>query len=163
LKAAIDGDYYEMTTGALTVTDAAEFWPLYMLNSDTNKRVIVIDRVFIDCWESTGGVGGATIEYYKNPTVVGGTATVPVDCKFDDLEEPPGTFLKSCTSLTGTEWWLGYIGVGAGVEIEEGRIVLAPGRSFGVSITPPASNTSMVININIAFYYLDLVAIGEDK
>ena len=163
LKAAIDGDYYEMTTGALTITDANEFWPLYMLNSDQNKRVIVIDRLFIDCWESTGGVGGAMIEYYKNPTVTGGTDIVPVDCKFDDLEEPPGTFLKSCTSLTGTEWWKGYVPVGDGIVIEEGRIVLAPGRSFGVAMVPPTSNSSMVINVNIAFYYLDLAAVGEDK
>jgi len=55
LKAAIDGDYYEATSGALTLTDANEMWPLYLLNSDQNKRVIVIDRLFFDCWESTGG------------------------------------------------------------------------------------------------------------
>ena len=45
LKAAIDGDYYEMTTGALTITDANEFWPLYMSNGDQNKRIFVIDRL----------------------------------------------------------------------------------------------------------------------
>lgn len=162
LKTALDGDYYEASTGVLTLTDANEFWPLYIENSDTQGRTIIIDRVFVDVWASTGGSDGCKIEYYKNPGYSGGTAISPVNTKFDSLVAAPGVFLKSLSSITGTEWWAGYVATESSNIIDEGRIVINPGRSFGIAIVPPTGNTSMQVNINIGFYYLDVAAVGED-
>ena len=155
LKSAVDENYYEVTTGQVTLTDAVETGLIYISTTDTDK-VLVIDRVFFDTWESTSGTGGGILKYYINPTVTGGTAVTPTNTNFSSNSTPSVTVKKSVTSIdTGDVWWTGYLGAGSGVALEEGRIVLPAGSSFAISAAAPASNTSMKISINVAFYMLD--------
>ena len=74
-KSAIDGNYYEGTTGLITITDANETPIIYIKNDETDSNIFfVIDKVFIDVFTSTGGAGGdLTIKYYRNPTISGGS------------------------------------------------------------------------------------------
>ena len=163
LAAAIDQQYYEATTGKVTLTDANETGLIYMYNGDTASREIVIDRVFWDIWTSTGGTGeDGTLTYYKNPTITGGTDIVPNNTHFTAQTAAPGTYKKSLTTMTGTAWWLGYITDKQSIALEEGRIVMPAGTSFGISVAAPTGNTSMVISVNVAFYFFNPeILLGE--
>ena len=164
LESSVDGNYYEATTEVITITDAAETNMIYIKNTDTdpNNR-IVIDRVFIDIWATTGGTGNGNITYYKNPTITGGTDIVPVNSNFGDGTDMVGTFKKSTTTMTegtaGVHFWHGSMGVGSNV-VDEERIVIPPGYSIGISYTAPASNTSQKIAINVAMFDIDVSLLG---
>ena len=156
LQSSVDRLYYEATTGQITITDAAETFIIYLKNSDLSGKVIVIDRVFVDTWTSTAGTGAdGVIKYYINPTYTGGSTITPINTNFASSIEAQGTFLKSLTTLAGTVWWTGYITDKQAIIIDEGRIIIPEGKTFGISVAAPTGNTSMKISVNIAFYYLD--------
>jgi hypothetical protein len=165
LKATLDADYYEATTTQVTLTDAAETGIIYIYNGDTNNRVIVVDKVFIDVWASTNGVttDGGILKYHKNPAITGGTDIVPNNTNFNDQTAALGTFKKSLTTLSGTVWWTGFFVPMSSITVDEGKFLINPGRSFGITLQAPTGNTSMKVSINIAFYYLDLKSVGEDR
>lgn len=154
LAAAADELYFEATTGKITLTDANETGIIYILNSDTTKS-LVIDRVFYDMWGSTGGSGGGTLKYYRNPTITGGTDITPNNTNFGSTRLQTGTFKKSLTTISGTVWWTAYFDAGSSIALEEGRIMLPNGSSFAISITAPTGNTSMDVSVNIAMYLFD--------
>ena len=112
----------------------------------------VIARVFFDSFESTGGSGSATILYYRNPTIVGGSSLAHSNTNYGAANSATGTLILQPSSMTGTVWWTGQLSTSASVALEEGRIVLPSGTSHGISIIPPTGNTSYDIAINIAFY-----------
>ena len=159
LESSIDGNYYEVTTSEVTITDALETPMIWIRNDDTNpNNRIIIDRVFIDAWETTGGTGGGVVEYYKNSDITGGTDIEPINCNFGDGGIMVGTFKKSMTTQVhgaGDHWWWGYVPVG-GIVVEEGRIVIPPGYSFGISYTAPTGNTSQIVSINVAMFDFDV-------
>jgi len=154
LHATVEKEYYEATTAVVTLTDADETPLIYIKNDDTSK-VIVIDRIFFDSFESTGGSGSGKIRYYKNPTVTGGSAADVTNTNYESSLTAKATVTKSLTTMTGTAWWTGQLSVSSSVALEEGRIVIPPGFSHGISIEAPGSNTSYDISINIAFYQVD--------
>jgi hypothetical protein len=156
LLSTLDLNYYEVTTGQVTLTDAIETGIIYLKNDTTSSLSIIIDRVFYDIWSSTSGSGAdGTLRYYKNPTVTGGSDIVPVSTNFGSVTTAAGTFKKSLTTMTGTAWWTAYITDKMTIALEEGRIVIPSGTSFGISVAAPTGNTSMKISINVAFYYFD--------
>ena len=159
LISTIDENYFEATTGQITLTDAAETGIIYILNSETLP--LVIDRTFVDIWTSTDGSGAdGTLKYYRNPTYTGGSAIVPWITNFNSNKALDGTFLKSLSTIAGDVWWTGYITDKSSIIIDEGRILIPPGRSFGISVAAPTGNTSMKISINIAMYLLDTDLVG---
>ena len=154
-KSAVDGNYYEIYSGLVTLTDAVETGIIYFQNGMSND--IIVDKVFLDVWASTNGVGGGKIKYYKNPTYTGGSTITPVNTNFARNDSLLGTYLKSLTTLTGgTTWWIGYFSASSANVIEEEKICIPPGYTFGITITAPTSNTSMALNLNIAVYVLDI-------
>ena len=161
LAAATDQRYYEATTGKVTLANAAETGIIYIKNENTQGLEIVIDRVFYDIWTSTNGTGAdGTLRYYINPAITGGTDITPANTFFADAVAAIGTFKKSLTTMTGTAWWTAYITDKQSVALEEGRMIIPNGKSFGISIAAPTGNTSMDVAINVAFYYLDKDLIG---
>jgi len=161
LASAADQNYYEATTAKVTLANANETGIIYIKNENQQGLDIVVDRVFFDMWTSTAGTGAdGTLRYYINPTVTGGTDIVPANTFFASSTAAVGTFKKSLTTMTGTAWWTGYITDKTAVEINEGRIVIPNGKSFGISVAAPTGNTNMDISINIAFYYFDKDLIG---
>ena len=155
LHSAIDYFYYEATTGEITLADENETGIIYLKNLDESK-ILVIDRVFYDLWTSTGGSGGdGTLKYYLNPTITGGTTIVPNNTNFGTLRTANGTFYKSLTTISGTVWWTAYVTDKTSAELEEGRIAVTAGNSFGISIAAPTGNTSMNVSVNVAFYMFD--------
>ena len=161
LASAKDENYYEATTGQITLTDAAETGIIYLENTITSNLSIVIDRVFYDFWTSTGGTGAdGTLKYYTNPTITGGTIITPNNTNLGSSKSATGNFYKSLTTISGTVWWTAYITDKISIALEEGRIYIPVGNSFGISVAAPTGNTSMIVSINIAFYYINPELIG---
>ena len=160
LESSVDGNYYEATTEVITIANATETPMIYIKNTDTdpNNR-IVIDRVFVDIWTTTGGTGNGTIIYFRNPTIAGGTDIVPVNSNFGNGTDMVGTFKKSPTTMTDNKWWWGSLGEGGNV-VNEGRIIIPPGYSIGISYTAPVSNSSQKISINVAMFDIDVSLLG---
>jgi hypothetical protein len=159
LKSVWEANYFEATSGKVTLTDANEKGIIYLRNDRTDNAYLIVDRCFFDVWPSTNGTGGGTLLYYRNPTVTGGTIITPNNTLFSQLSQATGTFLKSLTTMTGTAWWTAYVNPGSSVELVEGRMTIPPGYSFGISVQAPAGNTSMVVSLNVAFYFIDLALV----
>lgn len=155
LAATLDELYFEATTGKVTLTDANETGIIYVMN-DSSDYDLVIDRVFYDVWASSGGSGGGTLKYYKNPTITGGTSITPTNTNFGSRRDCDVTAKKSLTTISGTVWWTAYFSPSSSTALTEGRIVLKDGDSFAISVEAPTGNTSMDISINIAFYEFDV-------
>ena len=166
LASALDFHYYEATTGKVTLTDDNDTGIIYLKNENTTGKSIIIDRVFYDFWTSTGGTGeDGTLTYYLNPTGSAGTEITPINTNFGSTLNAIGTFLAGDTATPvtftgGTTWWTAYISDKISVELNEGRMVLPNGNSFGIKVAAPAGNTSMSIAVNVAFYYFDPKLIG---
>ena len=160
LESSLDGNYFEATTEVITITNAVETPMIYIKNTDTdpNNRII-IDRVFVDIWATTGGTGNGTVTYFRNPTITGGTDIIPFNSNFGDGSTMVGSFKKSTTTMTTNKWWYGSLGEGGNV-VEEGRIVIPPGYSLGISYTAPASNTNQKISINVSMFDIDVSLLG---
>ena len=154
LHAAAEARYFEATTAQVTLTDDSETPLIYIKNTHTDK-VIVIDRVFFDSFESTGGSGSGIIRYYINPTVTGGSTMSHTNTNYGSSVTATATFLQELTTMSGTVWWTGQLSASLSVALEEGRIVIPPGFSHGISIEAPSGNTSFPIAINTAFYQSD--------
>lgn len=157
---SLDEQYFEASTGQITITDAAENPFIYILNSGTED--IIIDRVFYDIWASTNGVttDGGILRYYRNPPITGGTPVIPACSDFGATVTMSVTCLRTLTTMTGTAWWTAFIKPMTSNLVDEGRIILPSGSSFGISITAPASNTSMKVSINVAMYNFDRTLLG---
>jgi hypothetical protein len=155
LKSSLDHNYFEATTGRITLTDANETGIIYIKNTNSSK-VLIIDRVFYDIWTSTDGTGAdGILRYYKDCTITGGTNIIPNCMYYGSVYSAEGTFKKSLSSVSGTEWWSAYITDKQSVWLEEGRMVLPVNEDHAISVTAPTGNTSMIISMNIAFYYFD--------
>jgi hypothetical protein len=157
-RSALDGNYYELTTGIITLGDSGEHGIIYLKNNETTT--MLIDRVFMDVWPSTGGDStfGGILKYYKNPVVTGGDSITPTNTNFARAEVK-GIDLRNVATITGSVWWTSRIAAGSALALEEGRFCLPPGYSFGISITPPDNNTSMKVSCNVAFYRFDMTLI----
>ena len=155
LKSTVDGNYYEATTGKITLTNTTETGIIYIKNTDLDKA-LVIDRVFFDLWTSTSGTGAdGTLIYYKDVTITGGTDITPNTTLYGSTTPAIGTFKKSLTTFSGTAWWTAYITDKTSAALEEGRIILPNNGTHAITIAAPTGNTSMAVSINIGFYYFD--------
>ncbi len=155
LKSTLDQNYYEATTGKITLTDTTETGIIYLLNTHATLDLI-IDRVSYDIWTSTGGAGNdGTLRYYKDVTITGGTDITPNITYYGSSNSATGTFKKSLTTFSGTTLWTAHITDKQSIALEEGRILLPPNGTHVITIEAPVSNTSMDVSINIAFYYFN--------
>ena len=155
LHSTVDSHYFEATTGVVNLGDAAELDILYI--KYTGSKVLVIDRVFYDTWATTSGVANTGIlKYYHTITsVTGGSDATVTNTNFGSSNTVEATVTKSTAFTGGTVWWTALLNAGASVALEEGRIVLPPSASFGISVQAPTSNTSMNVNLNVAMYEFD--------
>ncbi len=165
LVSSTHGKYFETTTKT-TLTDANDTAMIFLQNTDATGCSIVIDRIFYDSFTSTGGTGAdGTLTYYINPTANTSAAAIsPTNTNFGSTAAAEGVFYSGNTAIDafagGAVWWTAYITDKQSIALEEGRIVIPNGSSFGIKVAPPTGNTSMEININVAFYYFDISLIG---
>lgn len=157
LKSTINTNYYEVSTGRINFPNDVETGFIYLQNTSTTGKIMVIDRVFYDTWESTGGTNSGVLRYYRNPTITGGTAIVPFNTNYGSTLLAEGVFYRNLTTMTAAAnvWWSAVLNENTSAALEEGRIVLPANASHGISIQAPTGNTAFLVSINVAFYYFD--------
>lgn len=156
---SITGDAYNINTGDITLTDAVET-PLFYFKNDSEDNQIVVPRVFLTFLGSTGGAGG-TVRAKITKGITGGTILTATDLAPSNFNfgksKTPKTVLKiGATGLTFTGGTLGpeflFTSDNQRHLISFEAITLPLGASMTVSITPPTSNTSMVVQVGANFY-----------
>lgn len=157
--AAFREQCFQVTGGEVTFTNANEGAMLYLKNTSVDLSYVV-NNVFINAGDSTGGSGPFKIKFYRNPT--GGTivddasAATVSNRNFGSSQTVLQTAYKASgagKTLTGGDGAIFYtLGTGNRVVIPLPSIVLRPGSSIGLSYTPPTSNTSQVVIINCVFF-----------
>lgn len=161
-QSAVRGEYYEAFTGLINLTDANETGVLSLAPTPAGL-VVVIDVIFIDTFDSTGGSGSGKLRYYRNPTVSGGSTITPVNNNFGDETEIPGVFRSSPTVSGGTNFATANLGANGFLALEEEKIVVPAGFTFAITYTAPAGNLGMDYSANIGMYLLDETLFGKVK
>jgi hypothetical protein len=160
-EAALDGDRYNINTFTVNLTTAGQSGLLYMKNEETDDDINwIYDRVFYNIGASTGGSGHILAEVIKNSTagtlISGGTTLAPINLNFSSANTLSGTTLKGAEGSTITD---GSVAVSSIIPSDSSRIiipfdsiVLQPGASIAIRITPPTGNASLDIQVGFNMY-----------
>ena len=160
-SATINGDVFDICTGIITLTNAAESGLLYIKNNENDDLIISLQ--FVNLGTSTNGVGESTVTFYLSPTT--GTL-IACGCCLTALNRRIGA---SCT-LTAD-----ILKGAQGRTITNGNAITFPstgfasnspfvmpkGSTFAVSVTPPTSNTSMPVAVGL-FVIKNATKYGND-
>lgn len=155
---AIAGDTYNLNTGLITLTSDAET-PIFHFKNDSEDKPMVVTRVFVTFLVSTGGTGEVIASMEKavsGGTILTGTEVDPQNFNFGSSRSPGATFIIGATGLTFT----------GGIKVPEflftgdnqrhtipfDAIILPRGASMTFTLTPPAGNTSMVVEAGANVY-----------
>ena len=153
--AAVNGNAFNINTESINLTSANASSLLYLLNTDTLDWSV--NRVFYNAEVSTGGSGKWLAEVLANPTtgtlVSAGTATTPHNLNFGSATALNATTLKGVEGSTLTNGTVRVSTIvpasGTRVLISFDSIILTPGSSIGVRLTPPVGNTDMDVQVGI--------------
>jgi hypothetical protein len=155
-NASFTGDSYNINTGVITLTSASKSAVFYMKNNETTKDLVIDTLVYL-IGNSTGGTGDMLITVLRNPTtgtIISSPVTMEipgVNRNFSSSKTITGDFLVGAEAKTITDGdkviesifnqsaTRAAIGVGA--------IILSPGTSIGIEMTPATSNT----NVDVEF------------
>lgn len=157
---SISGKSFNINTGQITLTDANET-PILFVKNDAIEQEILIPRFFVTLLSSTGGSGPVSIKFSKNATggtlVDSGTDVPLSNFNFGSGQTISATAKKGTTgdTVTGddsTNFELLFPSDNQRSLTEFEAIVLPRGSSIVVSITPPAGNTSMIVECGFNVY-----------
>ena len=158
---AVSGNTYNINTGNLTFTNDSES-AIFYLRNDSEINPIVVTRIFLTFLSSTAGSGAVNAKIYKE--VAGGdiltaTAFNPGNFNHGSRSKLPGVVLnKGSTASTFTATALdsdpGFLFTSDNQRqlIPFEAIVLPRGAEMLLTWTPPASNTSIVLQAGANFY-----------
>jgi len=157
---------YNINTGDITLTDANKTTVLYIKN--TGDDDLVITALIYNLGATASGTGDVVIDVIRNP-LTGDIISNTNDCavgpgvsanqNFGSTNTLTGLFYKGAT----TEGVLsdGALTITTRSPSATGRIVIAlgaviipKGASMGVEYTPPASNTSQIVQFAASCYVL---------
>jgi len=148
--AALNGDTFTINTGDITLTSANESGVLHVVNIDSVPWILT--RLFFNVGASTSGTGFWRLKVIKNASagtlISGGTAITPENLNFGDAKTLTSTSLKGVEGDTVTDG-IDVInsiipGASTRVLIANNPLIIEPGSTVSVTITPPASNTSFL-------------------
>lgn len=155
-----NGNAYNVNTGYITLTDAAETALMFFQNM--GDVAIVIEAFIYNLGVSTGGTGQAFIEAIRNPTTgtIISTAT-PVDISgnrnFGSNNILDADAFKGATGLTltnGESFLPSIVSSGTRVVIPSDGVILPKGGSIGFNYTPPSGNTSQIVSVALNAHLL---------
>lgn len=152
--ASLEGDAYNVNTGVITLTTANKSAAFYLKNTSQDKTYSVPSFFFL-IGNSTGGSGDVLISLIKNPT--GGTIVsnaVPmemagVNLNFGSPESIAADTLKGVEgdTFTGGEKVIESVldQSPQNIVLAAGAVLLQPGNSVGIEVTPATGNTSFTL------------------
>ena len=157
-EAAVSGDLYNVNTETISLTSANASALVYMKNTDIVPWVY--NRVFYNAGPSTGGSGDFLAEVIANPTagtlISAGATLTPHNLNFGSSKELTATTLKGAEGSTITDGTVRVSTIipaaGTRVLIAFDSIILEPGSSIAVRITPQTGNTAMNIQVGFNLY-----------
>ena len=150
---------FEMSTGVITLTSANASALVYLLNDDDFN--VTIARILVSTGLATGATAGTMcrFQFLRNPTtgtiISGGTTVIPQNRNFGSSVSIDGTFksgVEGSTLTGGSVLKSALISQSKREEIDVGAVILPKGTAMGITIQPPASNTSMLVSVNVVFY-----------
>jgi hypothetical protein len=162
-SASFTGDAYNANTGIINLTSADKSAVFYMKNNE-NDNDIVIDALFYLIGNSTGGSGDMLITVLRNPTagtIVSNASDMEmsgVNRNFGSAKTITGDFYKGAEGNTFTngnkiiESIFNQSATRAAIGV--GAIILTPGSSIGIDITPATSNTSVDVEFAASLYVI---------
>jgi len=148
-----NGNSFFLGTPLVTLTTATASAIIYVENNEDQD--LMIEEIFFISEASTGGVGNMfRTAWYKNPTDILGTLTTPLNQNFGSSAElnatikygAQGAGVSGGTLVSALSFPLQQF------NILETNLVLPKGTSFAITVQPPASNTSMPIQIGAKTY-----------
>ncbi len=150
----LKGNAYDISTGGpITLTDATDSALLYIKNNGDNR--LIVNTLFIDSSDSTGGSGTGTLTWHLNPNagtlideaIEGQKVSRHIGLPFNisvDAFKAAGVG----KTLTGGDDISFPLPAGVGIPFGK-PFVIPKGQSFGVRYQPPAGNTSMTIQVGL--------------
>lgn len=149
--ASLDGNAYNLNTGSITLTTSTKSAVFYFKNTSQDETLSV-NAFFFLLGNSTGGVGDVLISLIRNPTA-GTIVSNAVDMEMAGVNRNFGSnqslqadIFKGVEgdTLTGGEKVIESIldQSPANITLAAGAILLPPGTSIGIDVTPATGNTS---------------------
>jgi len=159
------GDRYNLNTGDINLTSANESSVFYLKNNE-DKDLYVASLIY-NLGTSTGGSGDWVIDVYRNPTagtVVSDATAVEMNSNqnFGSNKTLTADVYKGdeAKTLTDGDKTISTRSPSNGrILISLGALVIPKGTSLGIKITPPASNTSVNVQVAAACFVKNF---GED-
>lgn len=153
--AALNGNTFTINTGDITLTTANESGVFHAINTDSVPWILT--RLFFNVGASTSGTGSWRLKVIKNASagtlISGGTAITPENLNFGNARTLTSTSLKGAEGDTVTD---GIDVINSIVPSDSTRILIAdnpliiePGSTVSVTITPPSGNTSFLTQSGI--------------
>jgi hypothetical protein len=150
---AIRGEGYNITSDTVNLTSANDSAVLYVKSNETLD--LLISGLFYQLGASTGGSGEAVIDVDLNPTagtiISDATAATSTNRNAGSTKTLVADVYKGGEGKTATGGTLLFSSYASGVSrvalSPVGGVVLPKGTSLAVRITPPASNTSLNVQV----------------
>jgi hypothetical protein len=154
------GTRYNINTGTVTLTDAANTTVLYIKNNEDSD--LIVTALIYNLGNSTGGTGDLTVDVIRNPTT-GDIVTNANDVDILQNQNHGSTrplvadTYKGATSeavITDGDVTISTLSAsGTGrIVIALGALTLQKGSTLAVNVTPQTSNTSQGVQIAAACY-----------
>jgi len=148
---AQDGDAYLTNSGDITLTTDSESAVFYVKNNE--DRDMIITQVAIGIGFSTGGTPTefAIANVLRNPTegtiISDASSALTGNRNFSSNNTLTANIFKGAEgkTLTGGTILLPNKGIAPSLGILTTPLVLGKGSAIGITITPPAGNTSVVV------------------
>jgi len=159
LLASQDGDNYMTTTGEITLTSASESGIFFLQNDE--EFDLIIPTLIFNSRASTAGVGDVfTASIFKNPTSLSSpTAITPFNTNFGSSQTLSGTFQKGAeaSAFTGGSNVFSLLIRLETPSVFSTVLILEKGSTIGISITPPPSNTSLVVDFSVSSHLIKII------
>lgn len=154
---AVDGVAFAAGTGPLTITGSALTALFYLKNQEDSN--VIIDRIVAFSTTSVSGSGDHTYVVYKNPsggTIVTNEVSGAISnrnfgsSKVFSFKVFKGAEGDTLTGADGAAFAPFFETYGKNVLVEDKNVVLAKNSAIGISLIPPAGNTSMKVQVAVA-------------
>ena len=161
VSATKTGNAYTISTGVLNLTSANESAVLYIKSTEDSD--LVIHSITVEIGASTGGSGDVIQTNYILPT--GGTLISDATAAITSNLNASSSNTLSATNFKGGEGKTvsgaiassGFIRHLSQNDIVPAGFIIPKGASLGLSLNPPAGNTSLNVSVFVLVYLLDEV------